>query len=150
MARPRNTTHSYLLHKRTGTGRAVWTDPTGIRRERSLPGRFGSKESKQAFARLLLELAAGTQVADPDGITLNEILAVHLDHAKKHYRRADGTQTHEVVEYKGIYKRISTTPAGTQNHAVICSVLTRGTTRCNCSHELHVSAWIGVSRGVSV
>ncbi len=35
-----------------------------------------------------------------------EVLAAHLKHAEQHYRRADGSQTHEVVEYKIAYRVI--------------------------------------------
>jgi integrase len=111
MSRPRNHTPSYLLHQRTGHGRAVWTDANGIRRERSLPGAYGSKESKEAFARLLVELQtdpSAATFAGSTGLTINEICAAHLDHAEKHYRRSDGTPTAEVGEYKRMYRAMRT------------------------------------------
>ena len=39
-------------------------------------------------------------VARNERISVAEMLAAFLDHAKAHHRRHDGTQTHEVDEYK--------------------------------------------------
>src|SRR5262249_8211047 len=53
-------------------------DALGIRREQLLPGLFNSSESRTAFARLQLELETAPHRAggpDPDGITINELLA---------------------------------------------------------------------------
>jgi hypothetical protein len=60
MARPRKTTPSYLLHHQSGKARAVWSDSTGERYFRMLPGMFNSAESRTAFARLQLELETST------------------------------------------------------------------------------------------
>ena len=69
-----------------------------------LPGPFNSKESRKAFAKLLLELESGSApVHDPYGMTMNEMFAAHLGFAEKHYRRADGTPTREVDEYKAAF-----------------------------------------------
>jgi hypothetical protein len=38
MPRPRNSLPSYLPHAQSGKARAVWTDPTGNRHFRMLPG----------------------------------------------------------------------------------------------------------------
>jgi integrase len=77
-----------------------------VRHQKLLPGRYDSPESRTAFARLQLELEASPAgaAADPAGVTVAEVLAAHLDHAQRHYRRADGTPTHEVVEYKIAYR----------------------------------------------
>ena len=58
MARSRNLTSSYILHKQSGRGRLVWSDALGVRHEKLLPGKFNSPESLTAKARLELELAA--------------------------------------------------------------------------------------------
>ena len=102
----RNPTPSYLLHKQSGRARAVWTDATGIRHQKLLPGEYDSPESRTAFARLQLELATSPSVTvtDLDSITVAEVLAAHIDYAEQHYCRPDGTQTHEVVEYKLVYR----------------------------------------------
>ena len=101
----RNPTPSCLLHQQSGRARGVWTDVAGVRHQKLLPGRFDAPESRTAFARLQLELEASpaAAVADPAGITVVEVLAAHLDHAARHYRRADGTPTHEMVEYQLVY-----------------------------------------------
>lgn len=58
MARRPNPTPSYLPHKKSGRARAVWTDSAGGRHDQLLPGPYGSAESREAYARLSLELAA--------------------------------------------------------------------------------------------
>lgn len=95
MARPRKTTPSYLPHHQSGKARAVWSDSTGQRHFRMLPGPFNSPESRTAFARLQLELESsplGT-LTDPIGITVNEVLLAYIEHAERHYRGVDGTPT---------------------------------------------------------
>ncbi|MDY3563007.1 hypothetical protein R5W23_004490 [Gemmata sp. JC673] len=58
MSAKRKPTPSYLLHKQSGRARAVWTDATGIRQQKLLPGLYDSPESRTAFAQLQLEIAA--------------------------------------------------------------------------------------------
>ena len=98
MARTRNPVPSYLHHKQSGRGRLVWTDAAGTRHFRLLPGPFGSAESLEAKARLELELAASPlrASADPGDISVAEVLLAYAQHAERHYRRADGTQTGEI------------------------------------------------------
>src|SRR5689334_3592792 len=103
MARSRNPIPSYLPHTQTGRARAVWTDPSGIRQFRLLPGAFDSPESRSAFAALLLELQAAPhqpQTVTPDGVTIAELLLAYLDHAERHYRTPDGRHTSEIYEVK--------------------------------------------------
>jgi integrase len=109
MSRLRNSIPSYLLHSQSGRARAVWTDPTGIRRFRLLPGAHDSTESRSAFARLLLELDAAPhqpQVTDPDGITIAELLLKYLDHAERHYRTPDGRPTSEIFEVRVVIRAL--------------------------------------------
>src|SRR5437764_129649 len=47
---------SYRPHNQSGRARAVWTDPTGGRHQKLLPGTYDSSESRTAFAQLQLEL----------------------------------------------------------------------------------------------
>jgi hypothetical protein len=114
----RKSTPSYLPHKQSGRGRAVWTDALGVRQQKLLPGPFHSPESRTAFARLQLELVSTpfqSCSATPATISLNEVLLAHLDHAERHYRRAEGSPTHEVDEYRLICRYVrelyGTTPA---------------------------------------
>jgi hypothetical protein len=105
----RNPTPSYLRHGKAGRARAVWTDALGARHFRLLPGPFDSPESRAAFAALLLELEAAPHRAEapgPAGVTVVEVLLAFLRHAERHYRRADGSQTHEVFEYKLVVRLV--------------------------------------------
>ena len=105
----RKLTPSYLEHKQSGRARAVWTDVLGVRHFEMLPGAYGSPESRTAFAQLELRLAASphsAQIADGETVSVNELLLAFLEHAEQHYRRADGTPTHEVDEYKLISRYV--------------------------------------------
>jgi integrase len=74
-----------------------------------LPGAYDSKESREAFARLLLELEAAPHqpaAADPAGMTMAELLLAFLDHAERHYRGHDGKPTSEIYEVKVVVRAI--------------------------------------------
>jgi integrase len=63
-----------------------------------LLGRYGSKESKAEYARLLAEFqAGGGSMPGPAGplgdLTINELLVRYLRHCDQYYRNADGTPT---------------------------------------------------------
>src|SRR5687768_16138086 len=96
MARPRNSVPSYLPHKQSGRARLVWTDATGTRHFRMLPGPFGSPESLAAKARLELASSPLRTAADPGGISVAEVLLAYIEHADRHYRHPDGTPTGEI------------------------------------------------------
>ena len=49
MPAKRKSIPSYLPHAQSGRARAVWTDRTGTRQFRLLPGPFDSAESRTAF-----------------------------------------------------------------------------------------------------
>ncbi len=108
MARTRNSLSSYLLHKQSGKARAVWTDTVGIRHFKMLPGSFDSPESKTAFARLQLELAAApvASAIDPVSISVCEILLAYLEYASKYYIDPDGSPSKEVGCMKSAIKPI--------------------------------------------
>ena len=109
MARPRKSIPSYLLHPQSGRGRAVWTDSLGNRQFRMLPGAFNSPESRAAFGRLVLELDTTPQLdqkPDTPGITVNELLLAHIEHAQRHYRGADGIPTDEVRHVKTVCRYV--------------------------------------------
>lgn len=75
MPRLRQPHASYIHHKQSGRGRAVWYDSAGVRLQKLLPGAFGSQESLAAKARLELELAVtpGRSLAEPC-VTVAELL----------------------------------------------------------------------------
>jgi len=78
-------TPSYLKHMQTGRGRLVWTDHTGTRHERLLPGAFGSPESLQAKAALELEIATSpirAPAACRPAISVNGLLHGAGTHAR--------------------------------------------------------------------
>ena len=110
MARSRNSIPSYLPHNQSGRARAVWTDQTGQRQFRMLPGAFESPESRSAFATFLLEREAAPHHAQaavaPEGTTLAELLLAYLDHAERHYRLPDGTPTSEIYEVKIVVRAL--------------------------------------------
>ena len=114
----RNPTPSYCLHKQSGRARAVWTDQTGTRQQKLLPGEYDSTESRTAFARMQLELEAvprhppgGTRRA----VSVNEMLLAFMDWAATHYRTATGEPTTEIHELnwslKPVRELYGTTPA---------------------------------------
>ena len=99
----RNPTPSYLPHKQSGRGRAIWYDASGTRKQKLLPGLFDSSESRTAFARLQLELETAPLPASAETgtvLSVNEMLLAFLDHAERHYRDPDGNLTTEVNELK--------------------------------------------------
>ena len=86
MPQPRKSLPRYLKHA-SGKGRMVWTDFSGTRREKLLPGPFNSPGSLEAFARLQLELAVNP-AAPPritGGPTVVEILLPYLRYATEYY-----------------------------------------------------------------
>ncbi|AMV26103.1 site-specific tyrosine recombinase XerD [Gemmata sp. SH-PL17] len=100
MARPKNQIPTYKLHGTTGLARC-WVNGKWV----SL-GKYGSPESRSEFARILAELATGSALAAsaphraPKLVTLDELCLAFFKHAQLHYRRADGTVTGEVREFK--------------------------------------------------
>ena len=70
----------------------MWTDAAGTRHFRMLTGPFDSPESKEAFARLQLELTTSPlpSVVDPSAITVADLLLAYVRHAESYYRGPDG------------------------------------------------------------
>lgn len=107
MPRARKSVPSYLRHKQTGRARVLWTDPTGQRRERILPGAYNSKESRQAYANLLLEIAATpTATVNRDGLTIAELLLAFRKHAEQHYRHPDGKPTSSMAHFNVVIRAL--------------------------------------------
>ncbi|HEY1189424.1 MAG TPA: tyrosine-type recombinase/integrase [Gemmata sp.] len=120
MPRPRKLTPSYVLHPNSGQGRLIWTDNLGVRREKLLPGPFGSPESLQAKARLETEIyASPARCAGPSeprpGFSIAELILAFHGHATNHYRDTDGKPTKEllVIRYalRPVRELYGTTPA---------------------------------------
>ena len=109
MSRPRKSIPSYLPHAQSGRARAVWSDSSGIRHFRMLPGPIDSKESRSAFTALLLELEAAphsARSATTNGLLLGELLLTYLDHAERHYRGPGGKPTSEIDEVRVVIRAL--------------------------------------------
>lgn len=121
---PRKSVRTYCLHKQSGCGRAVWTDATGTRQFKLLPGAFESSESRTAFATLLLELeAAPAAVTAPaQGMALAEVMGAYLQHAGRHDRGADGKPTSEFNEIKSVVKALREMYAETPAAEEVCDL----------------------------
>ena len=95
MGRPKNSVPSYLHHKPSDTAR-TWVGGKYV-----TLGRYNSPESRTEYARIVAEHAAGCVHPAPSsgGPTVNEVLA-YLKFADQHYRRPDGSATHEPTELR--------------------------------------------------
>ncbi len=108
MPRPRKSIPSYRLHKPSGHAYSDFTDPLTGRRRSVCLGPWDSPESRAEHARLVAECAVG-RPAPADGLTVSELLLVFLRHAERHYRRADGTNTDELANYKQVLRLVRET-----------------------------------------
>jgi integrase len=98
---------SYVIHSATRRGRLVWYNHLGERKQKLLPGQFGSKESLAAKARLELELAtAPTRSTDHCGMTINEMFLAYIEHAEQHYRGPDGNPTDETRHLRTVSRLV--------------------------------------------
>jgi len=95
MGRPRSLIPQYRQDR--DKGRAIWTDANGHRQTRTLPGKYNSAESKQAFVRLVMELEAdpAAVVRITSNRSVAEICGAYLDHAERHFRDKFGRLTTE-------------------------------------------------------
>src|SRR5262249_25099753 len=102
---------SYRLHKPSGQAVVTIRLPSGDRRDVYL-GLFDSEESRREYGRVVAELAtaaAAEQVADraaPADISVNEVVIAFWRYAQAHYRRADGTPTHELMQYRQTFRPV--------------------------------------------
>ena len=87
---------AYRRHKHSG--QAVVT----LNGKDVLLGRYSPAASKEAYARVTGQWqAAGRHlVAEPAPLTVVELLAAFLRHAKTYYRNPDGTPTGEADQYR--------------------------------------------------
>jgi integrase len=96
---------SYRLHSQSGQAIVTLTDGLGGRRD-VLLGKYDTPESRVEYSRVIGEWEArGRRLYDqadeePDALSVNELMVAFLEHAERHYRRADGTNTSELRDYK--------------------------------------------------
>lgn len=100
----------YRLHQPSGQAVVTVRLTDGSRRDVYL-GKYNSEESRQKYARIIAELAAAptparVTVRATSDVTVNEVLLAFWEHAQRHYRRADGTPTNEVKEYRLVSKAV--------------------------------------------
>jgi integrase len=103
MARPRNPVPKYTLHKSSGQARVC------IGGREVYLGAYDSPASREAYARLVAELAVAPvpdavplpPAGPPPDVTVDQVVLAFWQHAEGHYRRADGTTTDELKEYRG-------------------------------------------------
>jgi hypothetical protein len=99
---------SYRRKKVQNRQYAVVSLPDGAGGRRDvLLGRYGTKESKVEYARVIAEWQAAdrglpAKVAERSAtdLTINELLERYLPHIERHYRHADGTPTNELTDMK--------------------------------------------------
>src|SRR5262245_50241986 len=109
MPRPRKSVPASSHHKPTNQAYVRLPDGPGGRRSLSFGG-YGSPESRAEYARVVAALVtppAGRETspnpaAEPDqaDLTVNEILLAFWRHAEQHYRRADGSPTNELAQFR--------------------------------------------------
>src|SRR5262249_17933708 len=91
---------TYRRHRQSGQAIVTLTDSLGNRSD-VLLGKYGTKESKTEYARVIARWeASGRRLANPEGVSVNELVLAFLRHAEQHYRHPDGTLTNEVTELK--------------------------------------------------
>jgi integrase len=118
MARPKSIHPTYRLHRKSGRGRAAWTDAAGIEHSKLFPGPFKSPESEAAYRRFIREFDTSPQsvtTPNPNGITVAEVLLAYVDHADSYYRTPTGEHGGELERVNVIVKILDdlygTTPA---------------------------------------
>jgi integrase len=97
---------SYRLHKQSGQAIVTLTDGLGRRRD-VLLGKYGTKESRLEYTRVIAEWEANgrrpVSKADDSAaadLTVNELAVAFWQHVEQHYRHLDGTPTSEQSDYK--------------------------------------------------
>lgn len=102
----KNPIPSYLFHKPSGQAYVKIRRPDGSRQTVYL-GPWESEESKREYARLLNQDQpppapdeSNPAVAESGPVSVSELILRFMAHAEVYYRRADGTQTTEVSEYR--------------------------------------------------
>jgi hypothetical protein len=93
---------SYRRHKQSGQA-VTLPDGLGSRRD-ILLGKYGTKQSRMEYARVIAEWeAAGQQLPGSStgkDLTINEMILAFWKHAEQHYPPVDGKPNKELVNYK--------------------------------------------------
>lgn len=100
----RNHVPKYNFHRASGQAYVKLPDGAGGYQFVYL-GVHGSPESREAYRRKLAEhesRAANPRIDSSTDPSVAQIFVAFLNHAERHYRRADGTTTPELAEYKGL------------------------------------------------
>jgi integrase len=102
---------SYLLHRQSGQAMTVVKGPDG-RRKQVLLGPYGSDESKAQYARIVAEWDASparltSRTPATPLLTVADVAAKFMAHARLHYRHPDGTPTSEVNNHVQAFKRLT-------------------------------------------
>jgi hypothetical protein len=96
---------SYRCKKANGRKYGCVSLPDGLGgRKDMLLGKYGTRESRTEFARIITEWeAAGRrlpQAKAASDITVNELLVLFMEHAEQPYRHADGSPTGELDSFR--------------------------------------------------
>lgn len=161
---------SYRLHKQSGQAVVTLSDGCGGRRD-VLLGEFDTDESVAEYDRVIAEWKAngrrftsaqarnGAESSAP-AMTVNELWLRFLEHAERHYRRADGSLTGEVREYKyacrPVREMYGTLPADkftplalkAVRGRMIAAGWSRGVVNARINRVRHVFKW-AVSEGLA-
>src|SRR5262249_28138635 len=91
MSRRRSSVPSYRLHKQSGQAVVTLSDGLGNRRD-VLLGKYGTPESRQEYARVIVEWeASGQRLPTAPGagkdLTINELLLAYWRYAEGYYRK---------------------------------------------------------------
>jgi hypothetical protein len=94
---------SYRRHKQSGQAIVTLPDGFGSRRD-ILLGKYGTKESRLEYARVIAEWEAAGRglpaIAAAKDLTVNELLLAYWKHAEEHYRRPDGMPSKELGDIR--------------------------------------------------
>src|ERR1700722_5853041 len=93
---------SYRRHRQSGQAIVTLTDGLGSRRD-VLLGKFGTKESREEYARVIAGWEANGRRIPTSAradLSLAELIDAYWPFVEKHYRLADGTPTKEVKDFK--------------------------------------------------
>ena len=92
----------YRLHRQSGLAIVTVRMPGMKPRDMTL-GPYNSTESIDRYKEVLTSIQLGhdrTVTKSKLDSSVNEVIVAFWKHAEQHYRRADGTTTGELVEYK--------------------------------------------------
>lgn len=115
MPRTKSRIPSYLHHR--PSGRAYTRVPDGRGGLRTIYlGVYDSDDSRRRYAEVIAELATNptpavdSRILSADHpeqvVTMNEVMLRFMRHAEQHYRRADGTATNEVEQYRQTFRLV--------------------------------------------